>query len=104
MVAISLAIGTFFFVVFGWLSDKIGRKPIIMAGLLLAVLTYFPLFKALTWAGNPALPQAQHSIRGDRNSRSDRTATSSSTRRARQSSPSSCDIATAFLTKQLGSL
>ncbi len=50
MIAISLALGTAFFVVFGWLSDKIGRKPIIMAGLALAILTYFPLFKALTWA------------------------------------------------------
>ena len=55
MVAVSLLLGTGFFVLFGWLSDKIGRKPIIMAGLLLAILTYFPLFKALTWAGNPAL-------------------------------------------------
>ena len=52
-------IGTPFFVVFGSLSDKIGRKPIIMAGLLLAVLTYFPLFKALTNAANPDLAAAQ---------------------------------------------
>ncbi|MBL0374123.1 MFS transporter [Rhizobium sp. KVB221] len=63
MVATSLAIGTLFFVVFGWLSDKIGRKPIIMAGLLLAAVTYFPLFKALTWAGNPALYTAQQTIK-----------------------------------------
>ena len=42
-----------FFVVFGWLSDRIGRKPIILAGCLLAALTYFPLFKALTEAANP---------------------------------------------------
>ena len=59
LVAVSLIIGTPFFVVFGTLSDKIGRKPIIMAGLLLAVLTYFPLFKALTAAANPELAQAQ---------------------------------------------
>ncbi len=45
--------------VFGTLSDKIGRKPIIMAGLLLAALTYFPLFKALTEAANPDLAKAQ---------------------------------------------
>jgi MFS family permease len=63
MVAVSLALGTGFFVVFGWLSDKIGRKPIIMAGLLLAAVTYFPLFKALTYAGNPALYNAQQTIK-----------------------------------------
>jgi MFS family permease len=59
LVAISLLIGTPFFVVFGTLSDKIGRKPIIMAGCLIAALTYFPLFKALTEAGNPDLAKAQ---------------------------------------------
>ncbi len=59
MIAIALLIGTPFFVIFGTLSDKIGRKPIIMAGLLLAVLTYFPLFKALTNAANPDLAAAQ---------------------------------------------
>ncbi len=59
LIAVSLIIGTPFFVVFGTLSDKIGRKPIIMAGLLLAVLTYFPLFEALTGAANPELARAQ---------------------------------------------
>ena len=59
MVAISLIIGTPFFVVFGAWSDKIGRKPIIMAGCLLAVLTYFPVFTALTKAANPDLAAAQ---------------------------------------------
>ncbi|MBC3883392.1 MHS family MFS transporter [Undibacterium sp. LX40W] len=59
MIAASLIIGTPFFVVFGALSDKIGRKPIIMAGCLIAALTYFPLFKALTEAANPALAAAQ---------------------------------------------
>ncbi|MDR7268041.1 MFS family permease [Pelomonas saccharophila] len=58
-IAISLILGTPFFVIFGTLSDKIGRKPIIMAGLLLAALTYFPLFKALTSAANPDLAKAQ---------------------------------------------
>jgi hypothetical protein len=59
LVAISLVIGTPFFVVFGALSDKIGRKPIIMAGCLLAAITYFPIFGALTRAANPDLAAAQ---------------------------------------------
>jgi MFS family permease len=58
-VAVSLLIGTPFFIIFGSLSDKIGRKPIIMLGCLLAVLTYFPVFEALTKAANPALYEAQ---------------------------------------------
>jgi len=58
-VAASLIIGTPFFIIFGTLSDKIGRKPIIMAGCLLAVLTYFPVFEALTRAANPDLHAAQ---------------------------------------------
>ena len=58
LVAVALLLGTPFFVVFGWLSDKIGRKPIILAGCLLAVLTYFPIFKALTSAANPQLAAA----------------------------------------------
>lgn len=58
-VAISLLIGTPFFIIFGAWSDKIGRKPIIMAGCLLAVLTYFPVFEALTKAANPDLYAAQ---------------------------------------------
>ncbi len=59
LVAASLIIGTPFFVVFGALSDKIGRKPIIMAGCLLGALTYFPVFTALTKAANPDLHAAQ---------------------------------------------
>jgi MFS family permease len=59
LVAFSLLIGTPFFIVFGALSDKIGRKPIIMAGCLLAALTYFPIFGALTKAANPDLAAAQ---------------------------------------------
>ena len=58
-IAIALLIGTPFFVVFGILSDKIGRKPIILAGCLLAILTYFPVFKAITHFANPALETAQ---------------------------------------------
>jgi hypothetical protein len=59
MIGASLLIGTPFFIVFGSLSDKIGRKPIIMAGCLLAALTFFPLFHALTEAANPELAAAQ---------------------------------------------
>jgi MFS family permease len=61
LIAIALALATPFFILFGWLSDKIGRKPIIMAGLALAAATYFPLFGALTEAANPALARAQAS-------------------------------------------
>ncbi len=59
LIAIALALGTPFFIFFGWLSDKIGRKPIIMAGCALAALTYFPAFHMLTEAANPALARAQ---------------------------------------------
>ncbi len=59
MIAAALLIGTPFFIVFGRLSDRIGRKPIIMAGCLLAVVTYFPVFKMLTEAANPDLAAAQ---------------------------------------------
>jgi MFS family permease len=57
----ALVIGTPFFVFFGWLSDKIGRKKIVMAGCLIAALTYFPLFKALTHYANPAIAEASAS-------------------------------------------
>jgi MFS family permease len=59
LIAIALALATPFFVFFGWLSDRIGRKPIILAGCALAALTYFPLFEGLTRAANPALYAAQ---------------------------------------------
>jgi len=59
LIAISLAFATPFFVFFGWLSDRIGRKPIILGGCLLAAVSYFPLYTALTSAANPALARAQ---------------------------------------------
>ncbi|ANN66415.1 MFS transporter [Bordetella bronchialis] len=59
MIAVALLIGTPFFVVFGALSDRIGRKPIIMAGCLIAAVTYFPIFQGLTHFANPALEKAQ---------------------------------------------
>ena len=54
----ALILGTPFFIFFGWLSDKIGRKPIVMAGCLIAALTYFPLFQGLTHYANPAIDEA----------------------------------------------
>ncbi len=61
LIALALLIGTPFFLVFGVLSDKIGRKRIIMAGCLIAAVTYFPIFKGLTHFANPALEAAQAS-------------------------------------------
>ncbi len=58
MVAIALAIGTPCFILFGWLSDKIGRKPIMLAGFALAVVTYFPIFQGITHFANPKLEHA----------------------------------------------
>jgi len=59
LIAIALALGTPFFILFGWLSDRIGRKPIILVGCALAALTYFPAFQMLTVAANPAMAKAQ---------------------------------------------
>lgn len=61
LIAVALAIGTPFFIFFGWLSDKIGRKPIILTGCALAAVSFFPAFHALTEAANPALAKAQSS-------------------------------------------
>ncbi|MGX4774422.1 MFS transporter [Bradyrhizobium guangdongense] len=58
MIVVALALGTPFFVIFGMLSDKIGRKPIILAGFLLAMVTYFPIFKGITHFANPKLEAA----------------------------------------------
>jgi MFS family permease len=97
LTAIGLALGTPFFVVFGSLSDRIGRKPIIMAGCLIAALTYFPIFKALTTYGNPALATAlQNSpvvVVADPASCHFQFKTT-----GKEVFPSSCDIATGQLT------
>jgi len=63
LIGASLLIGTPFFIVFGWLSDKIGRLKIILAGCLIAALTYFPLFQGLTHYVNPALEQYQQNVK-----------------------------------------
>lgn len=63
LIAWSLLLGTGFFVIFGMLSDKIGRKPIIMGGCLIAALTFFPIFKMITSNANPALEKAIESVK-----------------------------------------
>ena len=65
LIAWSLLLGTGFFVVFGALSDKIGRKPIILAGCLIAALTFFPIFKMITTNANPALEKAIETVKVD---------------------------------------
>jgi hypothetical protein len=57
LIGVSLLLGTPFFIVFGWLSDKIGRLKIILAGCLIAAVTYFPLFGGLTHYVNPTLEE-----------------------------------------------
>ncbi|EIL90788.1 MULTISPECIES: MFS transporter [Rhodanobacter] len=99
LIAAALLIGTPFFVVFGWLSDKIGRKPVVLAGCLLAALTYFPIFKAITHYGNPGIEAARttapvvvHADPANCHLQINLTGTSSFT--------SSCDIAKSTLAKR----
>ncbi|SDO67823.1 Sugar transporter [Methylobacterium phyllostachyos] len=63
LIAWSLLLGTGFFVVFGWLSDMIGRKIIILAGCAIAAATFFPIFKGITSAANPKLEAAIESVK-----------------------------------------
>ncbi|WP_454652032.1 MFS transporter [Bradyrhizobium liaoningense] len=63
LIAWSLLLGTGFFIVFGMLSDKIGRKPIILGGCLIAALTFFPIFKMITTNANPALEKAIEQVK-----------------------------------------
>ena len=99
LIAWGLLIGTPFFILFGWLSDKIGRKPIILAGCLLAAATYFPLFQSLAQAANPALYAAQQGspivVRAD-----PKTCSFQFDPVGRNKFDSqSCDVARAFLSK-----
>jgi MFS family permease len=99
LIAASLLIGTPFFIVFGALSDKIGRKPIIMAGCLIAALTYFTVFPMMLKAANPGLVAAQQATKV--------TVTADPKQCSFQGSPiardidfsSSCDIAKRALTQ-----
>lgn len=63
LIAWSLLLGTGFFIVFGALSDKIGRKPIILAGCLIAALSFFPIFRAITTNANPQLEKAIETVK-----------------------------------------
>ncbi|MDO8978615.1 MAG: MFS transporter [Afipia sp.] len=63
LIAWSLLLGTGFFIVFGALSDKIGRKPIILAGCLIAALTFFPIFRMISTNANPALEKAIETVK-----------------------------------------
>jgi MFS family permease len=100
LIAGSLLIGTPFFIVFGSLSDKIGRKPIIMAGCLLAALTYFFVFPKLLETANPGLAAAQQTAKV--------TVTADPAQCSFQGSPiardidflSSCDLAKRALAQQ----
>ena len=98
LIAAALVIGTPFFILFGWLSDKIGRKSIIMAGCLIAALTYFPIFKGLAHYANPALESAAASspvtVSAD-----PRTCSFQFNPVGTASFTSSCDIAKAALAK-----
>ncbi|HWL06681.1 MAG TPA: MFS transporter [Xanthobacteraceae bacterium] len=98
LIATSLLIGTPFFIFFGWWSDKVGRKPIIMAGCLIAAIAYFPLFGALASYGNPDLVAAQE--------RAPVTVTADPARCSFQFNPvgtasftTSCDVLKSFLAR-----
>ena len=94
----ALVIGTPFFVFFGWLSDRIGRKKIVMAGCLVAALTYIPLFQALTHYANPAVEEASASYPAVVIADPD-TCNFQFDPVGKKQFTSSCDIATAALAK-----
>ncbi len=99
LIAIALVLATPFFVFFGWLSDKVGRKPIILAGCLLAAVTYFPLFDALQKAANPALYAAQQSAPVTVSADPATCSTQFDPIGKNRFDSSACDIAKSFLAK-----
>ncbi|MGH6615060.1 MFS transporter [Sphingomonas sp.] len=99
LIAIALALGTPFFLIFGWLSDRIGRKPIILAGCAIAALTYFPLFHALTNAANPALAAAQATAPVTVTSYNDACSFQFDPIGKNRFDASSCDVAKSYLAK-----
>ncbi len=99
LIAVALAIGTPFFIFFGWLSDKIGRKKIILSGCALAAVTYFPAFHLLSEAANPALAQAQVSAPVSVIVNSDDCSVQFDPIGKNKFDAKSCDIAKSFLAK-----
>ena len=99
LIAIALALGTPLFVFFGWLSDKIGRKYIILGGCLLAAITYFPAFHALSDAANPALAHATASAPVVVTAHKDECSFQFDPIGKNKFDSTSCDIAKAFLAK-----
>jgi len=99
LIAIALALATPFFVFFGWLSDRIGRKYIILGGCLLAALTYFPSFKALSTAANPALSIAEAQAPVTVTANPDECSFQFDPIGKNKFDASSCDIAKSYLAK-----
>ena len=99
LIAIALVLATPAFVGFGWLSDRIGRKPIILTGCLLAALTYFPLFNALARYGNPELYAAQRSAPVTVTAPQDECSVQFDPIGKNKFDSRSCDIAKSFLAK-----
>ena len=99
LIAIALVLATPAFVGFGWLSDKIGRKPIILIGCLLAALTYFPLFNALSMYGNPELYAAERSSPVTVIAAQDECSVQFDPIGKNKFDSQSCDIAKSFLAK-----
>ena len=99
LIAVALAIGTPFFIFFGWLSDRIGRKKIILAGCALAAVTYFPAFHLLSEAANPALAKAQATAPVSVIVNSDECSVQFDPIGKNKFDAKSCDIAKSFLAK-----